>query len=345
MDDATQHDDEPAPRWGGLPVVLGAVAAAVLLLELVLRLCLPAQPDALLVLERFARPARLQSGRRLAGALEQTAPENLAIVAGLSSVREGIDPAQLERVDPGTRRWLVLAMGGGMFRQIEHLLRPVIAYDVRPAAIVLGIHPEWLAELSHEYLVDLAAAWGAEGGASKHLWAIRNRNGMSLLGRAAMTRLRERVLPRLGVEPAAMYGRVDPWTSLVAEHAEQSSEGHRRLQLENWDKAGWFSVERYRVDSPEGRALDELLATLSQRTRVLVVLMPASAAWRERTPARAREVLMEVVARSVPPQDVLDLEDALDTVPDAMFDHSHANARGRALLTERIGTWVGERLR
>lgn len=343
MDDRDAHEHR-ASRWGGLPLVLGAVAAAVLLLELVLRLCLPAQPDALLVLERFPRPARLQSGRRLAGALEQTAPEDLAIVAGLSSVREGIDPAQLERVDPGTRRWLVLATGGGMFRQIEHLLRPLLAFEVKPAAIVLGVHPEWLADLTHDNLVQQAARWGEEDWATKHLWAVRNRNGMSVLGRAAMTRTRELVLPSLGVTPTAMYGTADPWTSLVVEETDRSSEGHRRLQMDNWEEAGWFSADRYRPDGPEGRALTELLAVLTERTRVLVVLMPASPQWRERTPDRAREVLLELVGAHVPRQDVLDLADAMDTVPDAMFDHSHVNARGRAALTDRIGTWVAERL-
>ena len=160
-----------------------------------------------------------------------------------------------------------------------------------------------------------------------------------------MTRTRERLLPSLGVTPTAMYGIADPWTSLVVEETERSSEGHRRLQIDNWEEAGWFSADRYRTDGPEGRALTELLGVLTERTRVLIVVMPASPQWRERTPARARDVLFELLGPYVPRQDVLDLADAMDTVPDAMFDHSHVNARGRSALTERIGTWVGERLK
>jgi len=114
--------------------------------------------------------------------------------------------------------------------------------------------------------------------------------------------------------------------------------------MENWEEAGWFSAERYRVDGPEGVALSELLTVLTERTRVLIVLMPASPDWRARTPARAREVLLEVIEPHVPAADIVDLVDVMDAVPNAMFDHSHVNARGRAVLTERIGAWVGQRL-
>lgn len=336
----------PIAQAGSI-VVLAWVGAALLALELGLRFAFPMAPDALALVRRMPVSARAQTGQRLAAALAKVDGDSkrLAIVAGLSSVREGIDPAVLDSTDSEARRWLVVATGGGMMRQLADLLRPVTAWRVTPAVVVLGLHPQWLAAPIPGSLARGAGPWTDQRDAvTRALWSLGNRNELALLGRDLMGRARRWWLPRVGVSVGQAYGVAPDLDGLAVEEGQRASLAHMRLQMSNWEDVGWFQPAQYRIDGVEARALTDLLATLNARTRVLVVLMPASRAWDQATPAVATEVLRTTVAAYVPDADVLDLSARFHDHPDAMFDHSHVNAAGRAVLSDAIGRWVSQRL-
>jgi hypothetical protein len=333
-------ETQRVPRgYGAVPRVLVAVVLQLLAITGILELVAPGEPAALARLELLPRAARRAAGAQVAA----VDGHPWSAVLGLSSVRDGVDRDALARaVDD--RTWIVLSTGGGSFVQLRHIAAPIVAADPPPDLVVIGLHAAWIADMGPEQLARVRTAWAEpRGPVQRALWPWRNRNSMGLWLRHLADEARVWALPRLGVPAAGVFVPArDPFAAAYETEDDPAAEGHRRDQLINFELRGWFSPQMYRSDGPEGRALAELLDALHARgTRVLVVQMPTSQAWRQRVPAVAEEALAQVLADRVAPDDILDLR---ATVPDAlMFDHSHVLAGGRRIVTARIAAFVRAR--
>lgn len=332
--------------WGGIGKVVGALVLALVLLEVGLRSALPAQPRVFAMLQLLSQPVHDRAGRRLAAALDDREPHapGFSVAAGLSSVREGVDPERLQQATGAP--WLVVAAGGFTFTQLAHLLDPMLAHDVRPRVVVLGVHPSWTANASTEVLLRNPGGWASTSTAfARAAWSLHHAGSISSLAREWMRRARVGVLPALGVSARELYPpgpSEEPWAGQWKYAGARAGAGHLRDQMDGWRERGWFVDETFDATGVEARTFARLLEELHAReVRTLVVLMPGSESWRQRRAPAARQTLDAILEGRVDPADVLDLETLL---PDAqMWDHSHANEAGRARVTDRIARFVARR--
>jgi hypothetical protein len=309
------------------------------------------------------------AGRKVAGVVsecqrgEEGAGARLGVLLGRSTLREGLDPAILEKAGPPGFRWLSLYGSGGSFIYLEDPAWVLFASGLRPAVVLVAINPYMLAGRPYlteepcprlgEAAADLAA--GELRPAARELretlaasgWVLTYRRLVNQRYRRALLQARLRLFRAWGLGVDALFPPdPDPWKVRLGGFPFHQTEQYRNLQLGWMRDFGWFDARSYSAGGPQAEALVRVIAGCRARgARVLLVLLPERSTLRSRVPARAaqylRAALKEHFAADPPP--VLDMRDAL---ADELFcDQSHPNVRGRALASELLGRRLRAMLR
>lgn len=286
---------------------------------------------------------------------DETASERrLAVVLGLSTARDGIDPALFQRASGDRYRLLNLAGSGGSFSELSAYSKPLSDSRLLPGVVILGVHPSWLAgrKLSTSIKATLPSApgevtWAAsydygrqlQAWAVQRIWILANRVAVHAELRRAMYWLRNRIFdlvnPRLGkTVPGA---QVAPWTVKHQYNGDtQASPEFLAVQLREFTASGWFETSSFDLPSYEAQVLYELLQSLKVLSpKVLLVLMPESVAFRSRVPANAVDTVTRIAQGVDKSIAILDLRDSLSEP--AFWDLAHLNSVGRQQFSALLG--------
>jgi hypothetical protein len=338
-----------------LGAVLVAIAVGVLAIDSVLRFVLGPTPRFLQQREHLSPDEFERIGDRLATAEHALAADTtdrpLLMILGLSTARVDIDAEQLSRQLCETPRVLNLGSSGGSFRQLQFYLGTLRWTQLRPAMVVLGLHPAWIAGYTSPNAAPISiselsrsaeAGWGTlKPMLARSLWAGANRAAVHNTLTYPMLRVRAAVADAFDLSSDEVFRptNADPWSTPIDYPLPRATDSALTAQLENWEKAGWFDSGRLGSNSAEVVALREIQA-LAQRigTTTVVVLMPESADFRRRTPADAETLLLRVLNEDGSPPAVVDLRASL---PDSLlYDNAHVNLRGRETLTTLLAARI-----
>lgn len=278
----------------------------------------------------------------------------LAVVMGLSTAREGIDPILIHQATQGGLHLLNVAASGGSFREMRTYSEALLNSGLQPDLVIMAVHPCWLAgrqlrpspesppflrdggdDASAQTRFQQLKRWAAQ-----QVWVLDNRPAMHSELRQFMLGWRARLHHWMNISLIEQAPRGDdPWSVRIAYQDQQAPPEFLQAQLREWASAGWFDPERFGVQTAEAQVLRRLLGDIRGKTRNLViVLMPESEAFRSRVPSRAAETLIDIVQAVDNKIAVLDLRASL---PAAMFrDQAHLNAQGRRALTQEIAARV-----
>lgn len=285
---------------------------------------------------------------------DETATERrLAVVLGLSTAREDIDPALFQLATDDQYRLLNLAGSGGSFSELSAYCKPLIDSRLLPSMVILGVHPSWLAgrKLRAPSKASLPPAPGEVSWASsqdygrrlqlwavQRIWILANRVAIHAELRRAMYWLRNRigglVDPQLReVVPGA---NVDPWAVKHNYGDTQASPEFLATQLREFTASGWFDASSFDVPSDEAQVLYELLQSLKVLSpKVVLVLMPESVAFRSRVPAKAVDAVTRIAQGVDKNIAILDLRDRMSD--QAFWDQAHLNSAGRQQFSALLG--------
>jgi hypothetical protein len=336
-------------------VGLWPVVAAMVALNVILTLAVGFAPPALRRAELLDPDTKLSISERVA-AVQQSirsggwTERELAVVIGLSTAREGIDPITFERATGGKFRLLNIAGSGGSFRELQFYYQNVFASHLRPRVVILAVHPSWLsgravrpqADSLGEVVGNLLGkptetSWiPLRSWLSGHVWIFGNRVAINTEIRTAMLSLRGLLGELMDLEPGDLVGSDDPWEASIRYGDLHASAEFLSTQLRQWEAFGWFDAHSFDRDTDETAALDDLLRRLKAfAPTTLLVLMPESVEFRSRVPAMAVDRLSRVVLGPYPEMAILDLRASM---PDEYFyDHAHLNAAGREAFSNLIG--------
>jgi len=342
-------------RYSALLVVLFGLAAPIVAIDLVTRATLGLAPRELARTEYLNPKYLSEFGTRVSAVEQQLAraqpsKRELGVVLGLSTTRVGVVETGLEQADPRFR-WLNLAGSGGSFYELAYYARPLGWSQLRPKTIILGVHPFYMAgRIMAPRQLDasptgLLRSFRAHDfgllseGAKRWSWLVFNRNRLTLNLERGLAFAHQRLFRILGLPLKALFPpSKDPW------QVRREFEGHAPAQelarqMRMWDGFRWFDPARYTEDAVEREAFQDLLRECGQvSNRVIVVLMPESAALRARMPAVAKPTLLDALRAFNPQIELLDLSGAVPD--DAFFDNSHLGAAGRALVTARLAEYL-----
>lgn len=347
-------------RYLPLVAAVGAVAVALLILDLAVS-AIYRQVDGHRVAVDFLDIDRQASLARRIVEIESSwpgtarEPETLGVLLGQSTVREGLDIDVLGRAAGTATRWLNLGASGGSFLQLRFYARPLVASNLAPGAIIVGVHPQWLANPQaqiDDQRVRLERGGGFDAVLGT-LWSWRERNSLRNLATFALAGLRQRGFESVGqplrIQVPQDRGRSyrgdgrqgdDPWHAPRKYHALRATDSVWAKMREIGVTYGWYEPASYRADGVENRALLALLHELGARAEhLVVVLMPEHSTLREAVPPVASTLFHDVLAAyraaSGRPLSMLDHRAAID---DAwFFDLAHLNREGRARYSDFLG--------
>jgi hypothetical protein len=306
--------------------------------------------------------SRLASVERSEGRTDRglaPAAPPLALIVGFSTAREDVDAALVAPSLCGGVRVLNLGGSGGSFRELSYYLENLRRTRLRPAVMILALHPSWLAgrqwsEPRAYDLPDLARALrGPERGeasirdvARQWLWIRANRNAMHAALSNALLGGRGAVADLFGLSTSTLFPAAadDPWQTRRRYRAQHAPQAVLDGQLGSWSDLGWFSPDRYSTSSTEARTAGRVIQQASASSaRTVVLLMPESSTLRTRLPAAAERSMRQVIAAVAPSVPVLDFR---ARIADSLFyDHAHLNGGGRAQFSGLLGPDLSRALR
>ena len=238
--------------------------------------------------------------------------EYLAVVLGVSEVREGIElSAMAEGLGP---QWRLLGLGGagfglGSIRQYANL---VLSSELRPDIVVLGLGlyhlvdyqprpgvgpPDLAQRLRQGDVRSLAVAL------RNSMWTYARREDISVSVEFAVLELRAKLLAAFGVAlPEGDARKRSPWREMIkTDHPEHFSAATLKLQEQDYESNGIFDLGRYE-DSPVATAtLIGIIEQFHRRgTKVVLLAMPQHSTLNQRIPSEALQVLERQLRRSFP---------------------------------------------
>lgn len=274
----------------------------------------------------------------------------LAVVTGLSTAREGIDPIQIYEATKGGVRLLNISSSGGSFSEMRTYSEPLLNSWLEPDLVIMAVHPCWLAgrqlrtspqsppafrgrgdEILPETGLQQLRGWGA-----LQPWVLNNRRAIYSELRRFMLGWRARLhyWANISSIEAPLEGDY-PWAVRIAYQDQRAPPEFLQTQLREWGAAGWFDPGSFGVQTAEAQSLRLFVnAILDKTPNLVVVLMPESEEFRSRVPLRAAETLIDIIQAVDSDISILDLRASL---PDSMFrDHAHLNAQGRLALSQEV---------
>ena len=298
-------------------------------------------------LTRFAFEPGPWFSEHLAPAL---ADSNHCLIVGLSTAREGFDPAILERSVPGTK-FLNGATTGGNIEVVEVQAQILARYGVHPKCVIVGVHPflmtaefppllastGYLAHLGFPDVFLLSNRWLPRREFQQVAEAMvlplkLHSDRLNKLVRYGMFRLQERFRSEPLSINAYEYFK-DEFTSGANAHYDDIHEAPERVA--ELTRARYDNYTSFTSRIPV-QSFRRALAMIRKRTgTVFVVSMPnqkALAGLNARGQARYDEALGEA--------DVVQV-DCSGLVSDEHFiDDAHLDKEGRRILSSAIGKIV-----
>jgi len=279
--------------------------------------------------------------------------EYLAVIVGISEVREGIELSVIaQAIGP---QWRFLGLGGAGFGigSVQQYANLVFASELRPDIAVLGfgLHqlvdvrpkpgvaaPNFMEELRRGNLRSVAVAL------RNSTWTYSRREDISVSVEFAVLELRAWLLAAFGVSlPDADARKRSPWREMIkTDWPDHFSAATLEAQEKDYENFGIFDRERYE-NSP--KAMSTLMGIVEQfrrrGTKVVLLLMPEHSTLNRRIPPEALQIL-ERQLRSAFPGNEPPILDFRKAVRDSGFvDLPHLNRNGNREFSGRLG----ERLR
>ena len=357
----THHETTSRHRMGSITAAMMLIALVFGLLNVGLGMVWGPAPAKLLQSELTDADTLLAIAERVATVEQQwkgagSTQAKLAVVTGLSTAREGIDPVRVYKATKGGVRLLNISSSGGSFSEMRTYTEPLLKSRLQPDLVILAVHPCWLAgrqlrtppqslpifrgsegEVSTETVFQQLRVWVVQ-----QFWVMKNRRAIHSELRQLMLGWRARLHYWANISPTESLLESDyPWSVRIAYQDNRAPPEFLQNQLREWASAGWFDPDRFGVQTAEAQSLRFFVNAIRGKTpNLIVVLMPESEEFRNRVPLRATETLIDIVQAVDRDISVVDLRASL---PDAMFrDHAHLNAQGRlALSAEVAGRFFG----
>jgi hypothetical protein len=282
--------------------------------------------------------------------------EHLAVVVGVSEVREGIElGAMAEALGP---QWRLLGLGGagfglGSIRQYANL---VLASELRPDVAVLGFG------LYH--LVDYRPRPGVAGpdvveqvrqgdvrsvvvALRNSTWTYARREDISVSVDFAVLELRARLLAAFGVAlPDGDARKRSPWREMIkTDWPEHFSAATLKLQEQDYESNGIFDLERYEASPVATATLMGMIEQFHRRgARVVLLVMPQRSTLNQRIPSEALQVLQRQLRHTFPGNEppLLDFRKAVED--SGFVDLPHLNRKGSLEFSQKLGKTLRELL-
>lgn len=335
----------------GRAAAIAGTALAVL--DLLLRVSFGAHPDGM---APPFDPAAMTRFYGRVGAFEimradqQATDAQLVAVVGMSTVKADLDPAIIVQSDPQRRKWMVLGAEGRNLTQVAIYCRPVLASQLRPRLVVLGIHPFMLRTNERETPLEQfnpithLRHFQRRPLVDDFLWLGRNQFTLGDTANLLIERATERVRCASAV-PIHEWYPIDsrPWDSwnryVGARAPDEVWEREREVYQTE------LIPEQFNPQNGQPQALREVAARIRARgSEVVCVLMPESSQLRSLYPSVLASQFADAIASASPPGDplrVVDLRAAFSD--DLFFDCTHLNADGRLQISKLFAKNFGDR--
>ncbi len=275
-------------------------------------------------------------------------PTDLAVVVGLSTAREGIDPIAFEKLVGSDVRLLNLAASGGSMSELRAYTAPLIQSKLRPSVVYVMVHPSWLAGraskqdilLKREHLNSPSLitqfrnyrAWFIE-----QIWLIRNRALIQAKINEAFLQARLFVggLFFMSDKAVALQDALDPWAVQLNYDADHATQDFLMKQLSQWRAMNWFQESALLDNSREALQLRAALIELfSVSDNVILVMMPEASSFRSLVPPVGEESLVSIARLADTRVQIWNFRQFLSE--EKFHDLAHPNRLGRHALTEKI---------
>lgn len=224
----------------------------------------------------------------------------VAVLLGLSTGREGVDPIQFHAAAQGGLFLLNIAATGGSFYEMRRHSEVLLKSGLKPDLVIMAIHPSWRAG------PDLRAApkslavsqgeankvWTQTGvrqlgqWAAQQVWVMKNRLAINSELRQFLMRWRARIHHWMNVSPIDLIPEFyDPWSVRVTYRDERAPPEVLQNQFRAWEIAGWFDPKRFETRTADAQILNQFVHETSYKTpHVFVALMLESEEFRRRVP-------------------------------------------------------------
>lgn len=284
----------------------------------------------------------------------------LGVYMGVSTTATGIQRRFLDARATTADRWIVLSGAGMSFENIESVMHPVFFCSMKPATVVLGVHPQMLVGeryLGDEPIVAQARVVGRRRrGLKSHLpqlpalnklprhWIVRNHAMVEHFLRSMIYAWRLGAMYSAGATAEKLRPpATEPWDEdpLWLWNMNDAESRFAQDQADYWRRQGQFKAASYDPDGAQAQSLVRMIQAYRQLgAEVYLVIMPLRSTLRSLVPPNAKPCLYEVLNRAFPekPPTVIDLEEA---IPDRLFtDQAHLTKAG----AERLSRIVASRL-
>ncbi len=296
--------------------------------------------------------------QRVAGALEEYnrgrigSDEFLGAFVGISNLREDVDLKTVGDVAGG--KWRFMGLGGAGFAMpdIAPHAQVLLASDLRPDVVVLGIglhqlvdsrpkpgafNPGFVEYVRRRDVRNVAIAirdWA---------WFYSRRQDVAVSIESSVLDARDQLFRRFDVHlPESQASRNSPWREMIkADWPEHFSRNTLREQAEFFEGLGIFKAETYERSPKATSVLVKLMEDFRRRgATVVLLLMPLHSEMVRRIPAAAFETLSANLQRAFAsdPLPVIDMRTAIGD--EGFVDLPHLNRKGSAkfsqIMAERL---------
>ncbi len=296
-----------------------------------------------------------RTGQQIARAeliLKDESPDKdrpLGVVLGQSTTLRGIDRKILNAQVKPRHRWFVVTGYGSSFVKLRYYAQTLIASNLHPNTIVLGLHETMLVGLDRaddEAVENAMIAQSAPqadpetftGMLSRMMWVTSQRSNVSYYVNMTFYETRLALHSELGTGAAGIFKPADnAWVTLQRNRlSKRRPDRFIESKKKLWQSFGWFDPENYTTTNRHADALRDLVKDLNtlEPRQIVVVIMPVSSdlrQWVGQEPVQVLKTLIDDLDSNAPIL-TLDLRDAM---PDEYFtDNAHLNFEGQKLFSE-----------
>lgn len=300
--------------------------------------------------------------------------EPFGVVLGQSTTLRGIDPVILNQQCEPKQPWLLINGFGSSFIKLHYYAQALIASELKPDTIVLGLHATMIAGQDRDRALRDTASTAAMPSTSKkqasaetkpvstdaysvfdviqgalkgsnrwirkRIWTRTQRKNIShhmnmTLFEARLAFHRQLDNGAVGLFPPTAR----PWAAPGRDELpKRRPDAFLKRQIKGWREFGWYDSASYTTTNRHADAFRELIAGCDALgpNKIVIILLPVTSDLRGWLPPEALSAMHELIDEvSVGrPVRVIDLRDAMPD--DAFADYAHLNPAGRAAFSSLL---------